>query len=240
MSSISVPGVYTLEDSTFPPSVATVQTAIPAFIGYTETATINGRPWDFGTYQSPTATTYFPAPGVLIYSFLDFQNYFGGVNKPTIAPGGIVVDPTTQTVISTDIDYTFFLYDSVRLFYANGGGACYIFSTGTWSLTGTNTSTNIIEDASSFDPGHFIASINQQVVLQDEVTIILYPDGVSLDPVTPVTPPALPALPTYQALSTVNSAALAQCGSLMSRVAILDIEQGDELGTSFRTNGVGM
>ena len=33
------PGVYIEEISRFPPSVAPVETAIPAFIGYTETAT---------------------------------------------------------------------------------------------------------------------------------------------------------------------------------------------------------
>ena len=34
----STPGVYVIEKSLFPPSVAPVATAIPAFIGYTEKA----------------------------------------------------------------------------------------------------------------------------------------------------------------------------------------------------------
>ena len=34
----STPGVYVEEISVFPPSVAQVETAIPAFIGYTEKA----------------------------------------------------------------------------------------------------------------------------------------------------------------------------------------------------------
>jgi uncharacterized protein len=35
---LKTPGVYIEEKSIFPPSVAQVETAIPAFIGYTETA----------------------------------------------------------------------------------------------------------------------------------------------------------------------------------------------------------
>ena len=38
MPSYSTPGVYIEEISVFPPSVAAVATAIPAFIGYTEKA----------------------------------------------------------------------------------------------------------------------------------------------------------------------------------------------------------
>ncbi|RYG09698.1 MAG: phage tail sheath family protein, partial [Chitinophagaceae bacterium] len=37
------PGVYIKEIPTFPPSVAEVETAIPAFIGYTEKAIFNGK-----------------------------------------------------------------------------------------------------------------------------------------------------------------------------------------------------
>jgi Phage tail sheath protein FI len=37
--SYKTPGVYVEEISKFPPSVAEVETAIPAFIGYTEKAT---------------------------------------------------------------------------------------------------------------------------------------------------------------------------------------------------------
>ena len=36
-SAIKTPGVYVNEIPSFPPSIAQVATAIPAFIGYTET-----------------------------------------------------------------------------------------------------------------------------------------------------------------------------------------------------------
>ncbi|HEU0052801.1 MAG TPA: hypothetical protein VFQ39_06475, partial [Longimicrobium sp.] len=38
------PGVYVAELTAFPPSVVGVATAIPVFIGYTERATIDGKP----------------------------------------------------------------------------------------------------------------------------------------------------------------------------------------------------
>ena len=42
MSTYKTPDVYVKEISTFPPSVAEVETAVPAFIGYTEKADKNG------------------------------------------------------------------------------------------------------------------------------------------------------------------------------------------------------
>ena len=48
-TSFKTPGVYVEEISTFPPSVAQVETAIPAFIGYTEKAFIDGINYHDGT-----------------------------------------------------------------------------------------------------------------------------------------------------------------------------------------------
>ena len=43
MADYKTPGVYVEEISTLPPSVAGVATAVPAFIGYTEKASRNGK-----------------------------------------------------------------------------------------------------------------------------------------------------------------------------------------------------
>lgn len=43
MANYKTPGVYIQEISTLPASIAGVETAIPAFIGYTERATENGN-----------------------------------------------------------------------------------------------------------------------------------------------------------------------------------------------------
>ncbi|HMB93129.1 MAG TPA: hypothetical protein VKP65_19920, partial [Rhodothermales bacterium] len=62
------PGVYVKEVSLFPPSVAEVETAIPAFIGYTERADENG-----------TSLTNVPTR---IKSLLEFRELFGGAPTP--------------------------------------------------------------------------------------------------------------------------------------------------------------
>ena len=59
-SSYKTPGVYVEEVSKFPPSVAPVATAIPAFIGYTKKAEKNGE----SLVNKPTR----------IGSFVEFEN----------------------------------------------------------------------------------------------------------------------------------------------------------------------
>ena len=60
MAPYKTPGVYIEEISLFPPSVAQVETAIPAFIGYTE--------------KGPTEPTR-------IKSMADYRAIFGGASK---------------------------------------------------------------------------------------------------------------------------------------------------------------
>ncbi|MDQ2751977.1 MAG: hypothetical protein M3R72_03045 [Bacteroidota bacterium] len=64
-SNIKTPGVYVTEIPSFPPSIAQVATAIPAFIGYTENDTdIKGVSW----HLTPKR----------IGSMLEYQQTFGG------------------------------------------------------------------------------------------------------------------------------------------------------------------
>ncbi len=53
-STYKTPGVYVEEISLFPPSVAQVETAVPAFIGYTEKAFKNGE----SLLKKPTRITF--------------------------------------------------------------------------------------------------------------------------------------------------------------------------------------
>ena len=62
------PGVYVSEISAFPPSAVGVETAVPAFIGYTERAEIAGVP----------ATNV----AVRIASMMEYAQYFGGAPIP--------------------------------------------------------------------------------------------------------------------------------------------------------------
>src|SRR5438132_10036332 len=65
------PGVYVEEAALFPPSVAAVATAVPAFIGYTQlTSDANGN----SLLNRPVRLT----------SLLEFTQLFGGAYNPAI------------------------------------------------------------------------------------------------------------------------------------------------------------
>ena len=66
------PGVYVTELDAFPPSVVGIQTAVPAFIGYTQTATLSGKP--------------IPNKPIRIGSLADYEQIFGGAPDPTFDP----------------------------------------------------------------------------------------------------------------------------------------------------------
>jgi phage tail sheath protein FI len=117
------PGVYVEELDAFPPSIVGVETAVPAFIGYTEKAEQSGRS--------------VAKRAVRISSMVDYVAIFGGPfdyqfevtpaddKKPANAWIG-------GTGFHVSVDKGFLLYNSLRLFYANGGGDCYIVSVGNY------------------------------------------------------------------------------------------------------------
>lgn len=98
------PGVYINELNAFPNSVVEVPTAVPAFLGYTETA---------------------PTPNVptRISSLAEYLLLFGGSPKTkfTYKTGGTVT-PVAEG--------EFLLFPGIRLFFDNGGGPCWIVSIG--------------------------------------------------------------------------------------------------------------
>ncbi|HAO15111.1 MAG TPA: phage tail protein, partial [Tenacibaculum sp.] len=103
------PGTYVEEISKFPPSVAQVQTAIPAFIGYTE-------------LDSEIAP-------VRITSLLEYEASFGKANPETTIQ--VTVDSGTIAV-SNATPKKNNMYYALQMYFANGGGPCYIVSAGTY------------------------------------------------------------------------------------------------------------
>src|SRR5436853_1888793 len=110
----STPGVYVVEKSLFPPSVAQVETAIPAFIGYTEKA------------KEYLADDLLNKPK-RISSLKEYERFFGFGSQITVNRVDIGMD---NSVLSTDISQKYILYDSLRVFFDNGGGDCFIISVG--------------------------------------------------------------------------------------------------------------
>jgi phage tail sheath protein FI len=135
-STIKSPGVYIQEINAFPNSVVPVATAVPAFIGYTPQATYQGQ-----NFINKTT---------LITSFADFQaifcyqddatgatkqynpQYYLTPQKGRLGNGDYIQVDDTPYALTPDPDTIYYLYNSVRLFYNNGGGNAYIVSVGTY------------------------------------------------------------------------------------------------------------
>lgn len=184
------PGVFVEEISKLPPSVAQVETAIPAFIGYTEKA-MDLAPDDL--LKKPKK----------IGSRAEYELYFGVGPSPTVTEVNI---NDSNAFVSAKVTNKFFLYDSIVMFYANGGGDCYIVSVGNYSATVADTD--------------FTAGITA-IEKEDEPTILAFPDAVTL---------------ADDKIANVQQAALLQCSNLQDRVGLFDTKQNDAKGATFRSN----
>lgn len=192
MSSYKTPNVYVEEISKFPPSVAPVATAVPAFIGYTQTAQKNGKD--------------IPLKPTRLSSLLEYEEYFGFGPSPLDIK--VTLNPD-NSVKSAAIKPDFFLYDSMRMFFANGGGNCYVVSIGDYpNHSGTNKNIQ-----------HFLNGIDT-LIKEDEPTIILFPDAVFLSDAQ---------------LGTVQQHALAQCKKLKDRITVMDVRLANPETEEIRT-----
>ena len=191
------PGVYIEEIPKFPPSIAPVETAIPAFIGYTQKA----------DSIKPSDLINIPKR---IGSIAEYEAYFGVGANPEIKK--VTLDDD-KNFSSAEVGNIFYMYDSLRLFYSNGGGDCYIVSTGTYTTAGMT--------AGDFtDSGKGIGALEKV----DEPTILVFPDNSLLT--------------TGNDFYFVYDTALAQCASLMDRVGLFHVKDTDPNGADFRS-GVG-
>ncbi|MES2990251.1 MAG: phage tail sheath C-terminal domain-containing protein [Pseudomonadota bacterium] len=153
MPTYRTPDVYVEEISVFPPSVAEVETAVPAFVGYTEIARkVN----DDDLRDKPTR----------IYNFAEFEQYFGLPKAETI---GVALTTTGAgfTSVVTPPTVTYLLHYAVKQFFDNGGGKCYIVSVGGYAEPSA-----VALDA--LDRGL------DAVALEDEPTLIVIPEAVKL------------------------------------------------------------
>lgn len=173
------PGVYVEEIPKFPPSIAPVETAIPAFIGYTEKAIRNGE----SLFNKPTR----------IESIAEYEEIFGKGPSQDVT---VTLDTNNQFV-KAEVTTKLYLYDSLRMFYANGGGICYIVSVKSYS-----------EIVSSGVTSADLEKALELLELEDEPTIILAPDAVS------------GSNGPYE----FQKKALIQCNKLKDRITLCDLK----------------
>lgn len=144
MSNYKTPGVYIQEVNAFPNSVEAVPTAIPVFIGYTPQATLNGntntnipvRISSFVEFLREFCHPHNPPPAAPPKQYSPNYYLVKQLNKPT--KGDFIKIENEYYSILPDPNTIYYLYNSVRLFYANGGGEAYIVSVGNYgSASGT-------------------------------------------------------------------------------------------------------
>ncbi|MFT5654874.1 MAG: hypothetical protein ACI9XU_000588 [Arenicella sp.] len=135
---LQTPGVYINEVNAFPNSVVPVATAIPAFIGYTPQAEYEGKSF-LNRAQKVTSFAEFKA----IYMLPDLPapvdpakqyspEYYLVTQKEKPTDGEYMFIGGTYYSILPDPNTIYYLYNSIRLFYENGGGDAYIVSVGTY------------------------------------------------------------------------------------------------------------
>lgn len=176
---LNTPGVYVEEVNLLPPSVAQVATAIPAFIGYTEKA------------ENPDGSPLKLIP-TRITSMLDYETFFGKADNQKL----ITVNVVGET-INADLDplnrSPFAMYYSMQMYFANGGGPCYIISVGGYDAI-TPTKTDLKAGLTELEK-------------EDEPTLILFPDATAL---------------SANDLYDLSNDALMQCNKLQDRFSIID------------------
>jgi len=197
MPTYRTPDVYVEEIPSFPPSVAEVGTAIPAFVGYTEKAK---RAVDGDLKLKPTK----------IYSLMEFEVYYGFPDAEDIEVDVFVSSdgksvPVSATVKVAEVDTpekeeaSYLLYYAVKMYFDNGGAQCYIVSVGEY------------EEPNSVEKDDLIKGLDA-VVLEDEPTLLVIPEATQLN---------------YAGYLDVVGKMLKQCNGLRDRFAVFDVWKGN-------------
>ncbi|MDO8367221.1 MAG: phage tail sheath subtilisin-like domain-containing protein, partial [Saprospiraceae bacterium] len=196
----NIPKVYIEEHSTIPPTVAGVETGVPAFVGYTEKhATAAG----VSLLNKPTK----------IESMHEYVQCFGEAQPENKSirvliqdvVKKILVDPSKEALISRTIQAQFDaakrskfnLYYALQWYFINGGGSCYIVSVGTTPANGTGKpmKSRLLKGLKALEQ-------------EDEPTILVIPEALNSG---------------YAA--EIYQAALAQAAKLRDRMVIIDVKQ---------------
>jgi phage tail sheath protein FI len=193
------PGVYIEDKNAFPNSAVAVETAIPVFIGYTEKAERNGKTLK----DIPTR----------ISSFTEYVALFGGGFKakfqiveanPTVKQETFTLDGANK-VVEINKDNTLYFFNSIRLFYANGGGTCYILSVDTFKG----------KDSIEIKVDDFIGSTTkvdpfETLKKEFEPTLVVVPDAIALREVC---------------YNLIYTKILSHCAAMQNRFGLFDLVQ---------------
>ncbi len=216
---LQTPGVYVNEINAFPNSVVPVATAIPAFIGYTPTALYNGKSYTGQAVQITSFQEYlqfFALEDPTTGQPLPDNQQYSPVYYPVPSKNPLTADLTLGGKpydIEPDPGTVYYLYNSIKLFYQNGGGTCYVVSVGSYGPTlkgGGKAKTDPLVNP-NVDVTLLAGALTTLEQVPD-VTMVVIPDAMLLKETDN---------------ASLYGQVLEHCAAMKSRVALLDILGGD-------------
>jgi len=156
MPNPTTPGVSVEEITKLPNSIALIDTAMPVFIGYTE---LIPEGYDINNSKNEK---------LKISSLLEFEDKFGKAKKESIQLKD--TEDKGLTIITPEVQ--FLMYYSLQMYFANGGGPCYIVSVGTYASASTGVQLSSLKNG--LDKIETLKAIKEPI-------LIVFPDAVSLD-----------------------------------------------------------
>jgi phage tail sheath protein FI len=219
ITNIKTPGVYVEEKSTFLNYVVAAETAIPAFVGYTPQAQYQGedytnKPFKISSFDDFKAVFCFPdskPPADPAHQY-DPQFYLEEVKKTPEKGRSYLINSSVYT-LEPDPNTIYYLYNSVRLFYKNGGGDAYIVSVGGYGPASgkpTQAGERVI------NPNVKLPELQDGLALLkkiEEVTLYIVPEATLL---------------SGASNGTLMENMLLQNGEMQTAVSILDVIGGDD------------
>lgn len=166
MGEYKTPGVYIKEKNAFGNSIVEAETAIPVFIGLTE--------------KAQDGTTPLLNKPVRVSSIMEYEKYFGGASTPKFILSVVnedmadtdttlyVHDKQSETRLKAALANNYCtLYNHMTLFFANGGGACYIVSMGNYNQK--------LSDVYTDNKETVFANIKKE----QDITMLVVPEAVN-------------------------------------------------------------
>jgi phage tail sheath protein FI len=216
-SNIKSPGVYVNEINGFANSVVPVETAVPAFIGYTPQALYEGKsyshvPQKISSFAEFQAIYCYPDPPAPASPSKQYSpNYYLIQQKTKPADKNYMMIGDAYYSILPDPNTIYYLYNSIKLFYQNGGGDAYIVSVGTYGAA----------SGKPINPGDQIINPNVQLngllgglgllLNEQEPTMYICPEATLL---------------SVGDNGTLMSSMLLQCTNVQTSISIFDIIGG--------------
>ena len=249
MAEYKTPGVYIKEKNAFGTSVVEAETAIPAFIGFTEKAKLRedgdltNVPWK-------------------ISSMNEFIQYFGEakLNIPVKIEEKDGNGSEKEYSLSVTVTNNYTLYWQMQMFFANGGGTCYVVSvkkeekkeekaeTANEAANGSNanktnenvpntTNENNDSQTNANDPNTTnesdtsqknVDNISKGEVPSDRLTTEMVEDALKeLEKEREVTLIVVPEAMSSNDSASIQQSMMKHCGEMKNRFAILDVPKDE-------------